>query len=114
MLLAAGCNSKPASNRVPVYPVDVKITYKGFPAAGAVVTLHPKTPRDGVPPPRAEVNKDGVVKVSTYDGGDGAPEGEYVVFQFDARYDRQPLVTEVLTAEREKDGKWRVAGYLLR
>ena len=44
----------------------------------------------------------------------GAPEGEYVVFQFDARYDRQPLVTEVLTAEREKDGKWRVAGYLLR
>jgi hypothetical protein len=78
-LLAAGCNGKPASNRVPVYPVEAKITYKGFPAAGAFVTFHAKSPRPDVPAPRAEVNKDGVVKISTYDGGDGAPEGEYVV-----------------------------------
>jgi hypothetical protein len=77
--LACGCSSEPASDRVPVYPVRAKITYKGFPAAGAVVTFHPKAPQADVPAPRAEVNKDGVVTVSTYDGGDGAPEGEYVV-----------------------------------
>ena len=73
-----GCGEAP-SNRAPVYPVDAKITYKGYPAAGAFVTFHPKTPRDNAPAPRAEVNKDGVVTVSTYNGGDGAPEGEYVV-----------------------------------
>ena len=77
--LGGGCSSEPASNRVPVYPIETSITYKGFPAAGAVVTFHPKTPQENVPAPRAEVNKDGVVKVSTYDGGDGAPAGEYIV-----------------------------------
>jgi hypothetical protein len=79
LVALSGCGSEPASNRVPVYPVEAKITYKGFPAAGAVVTFHPKTAVEGVPSPRAEVNKDGVVKVSTYDGGDGTPEGEYTV-----------------------------------
>ena len=32
-----------------------------------------------MPPPRGEINKDGVLEVSTYEGNDGAPEGEYVV-----------------------------------
>ena len=44
----------------------------------------------------------------------GAPDGEYVIMQFDTRFDRQPLVTEMLTSEREKDGQWRVAGYWIR
>jgi len=79
LALACGCSSKPADNRTQVFPADVKITYKGFPAAGAFVVFHPKTPRPDVPAPRAEVNKHGVVTVSTYDGGDGAPEGEYTV-----------------------------------
>jgi hypothetical protein len=44
----------------------------------------------------------------------GAPDGEYVIVQFDSRFDRQPLVTEMVTSEREKDGRWRVAGYWIR
>ena len=76
---AAGCGKKAGPERVAVYPVEGSITFKGQPMPGAVISFHPKAPQENVPPPRAEINKDGVLKVSTYDGGDGAPEGEYVV-----------------------------------
>ena len=74
-----GCTeAKPA--RVAVYPASGTITFKGQPTHGALVTLHPKSgPTENVPTPRANVDKDGSFKVSTFDGGDGAPEGEYVV-----------------------------------
>lgn len=79
LLGAAGCSKRAAADRVPVFPVEGAITLKGQPMPGAMVVFHPKTPQENVPAPRAEINKDGVLKVSTYDGGDGAPEGEYVV-----------------------------------
>lgn len=41
----------------------------------------------------------------------GAPEGEYVVIQFDTRFEGRPLSTETVTPMRDKDGQWRVAGY---
>ena len=44
----------------------------------------------------------------------GAPAGEYVVIQFDTRFENRPLSTEVVTPVREKDGSWRVAGYYIR
>jgi len=44
----------------------------------------------------------------------GAPEGEYVLVQFDARFEKRPLALELVTIEREKDGSWRVAGYAIR
>jgi Protein of unknown function (DUF4019) len=40
--------------------------------------------------------------------------GEYVVIQFDTRFEKRPLSTEVVTPVREKDGVWRVAGYYIR
>ena len=43
-----------------------------------------------------------------------APEGEYVVVQFDTRFQNGPLASETITSEREKDGAWRVAGYWIR
>jgi Protein of unknown function (DUF4019) len=43
-----------------------------------------------------------------------APEGEYVVVQFDTRFQNRPLAEEMITSEREKDGTWRVAGYWIR
>lgn len=47
---------------------------------GAFVTLHPVTPRgDSVPAPRANVDRDGKLRISTFATGDGAPAGEYVV-----------------------------------
>ena len=44
----------------------------------------------------------------------GAPDGEYVIMQFDSRFDRQALITEMVVSEREKDGSWKVAGYWLK
>jgi Ethanolamine utilization protein EutJ (predicted chaperonin) len=44
----------------------------------------------------------------------GAPEADYVVIQFDTRFENRPLTTEVVTPVREKDGSWRVAGYVIR
>lgn len=79
LVAAVGCGSKSGPERVAVFPVQGAVTFKGQPMPGAMLALHPKTPTDGVPSPRAQVDKDGQVKVSTYDGGDGAPAGEYVV-----------------------------------
>ena len=44
----------------------------------------------------------------------GAPAGEYVVIQYDTRYENRPLTTEVVTPMRDKDGAWRVSGYYIR
>ncbi len=44
----------------------------------------------------------------------GAPAGDYLVVQFDTRFENRPLSTETVTAMREKDGSWKVAGYLIR
>jgi hypothetical protein len=79
LLAVVGCGKKSGPERVAVVPVEGAITFTGQPMPGAMVVFHPKTPQPNVPAPRAEINKDGVLKVSTYDGGDGAPEGEYVV-----------------------------------
>ncbi len=46
----------------------------------------------------------------------GTPEvpGEFVVMIFRAEFEKRPDAIETLTLEREGDGKWRVAGYLMR
>ena len=44
----------------------------------------------------------------------GAPEGEYVVIQYDTRFENRPLSVETVTPMREKDGRWKVAGYHIR
>jgi hypothetical protein len=79
MLAAAGCSGKVEAERVPVYPVEGAITFKGQPMPGAFIVLHPKTPNEKAPASRAEVTNEGSLRVSTYNAGDGAPEGEYVL-----------------------------------
>ena len=73
-----GCGDGRGS-RVATIPVEGTITYRGQPIPGAFVTLHPKFPRPDVPASRASVGRDGTLTVSTFTGGDGAPEGEYVL-----------------------------------
>jgi hypothetical protein len=77
ILSSVGCSK--SENHVPVYPVVGAIKYQGQPIAGAFVSLHPKSPTEGVPNPRASVEKDGSFTLSTFNGNDGAPEGEYIV-----------------------------------
>jgi hypothetical protein len=43
----------------------------------------------------------------------GAPDGEYVIFQFDTSFEQKSAAVETVTAIREKDGTWRVGGYFI-
>jgi hypothetical protein len=73
-----GCG-KATPERIATHPAKGTITFKGQPMPGAFVTLHPKSPVENVPAPRANVDKDGTFAVTTYNNGDGAPEGDYVL-----------------------------------
>jgi predicted lipoprotein len=44
----------------------------------------------------------------------GAPEGEYVVIQYNTRFENRPQSVETVTPMREKNGTWKVAGYHIR
>lgn len=44
----------------------------------------------------------------------GAPDGDYVVFQFDTAFEKKSAAVETVTAVRESDGTWRVVGYFIR
>jgi hypothetical protein len=43
----------------------------------------------------------------------GAPEGNYVVIQFDTVFENQTTV-ETVTPMKEKDGSWKVSGYFIK
>lgn len=44
----------------------------------------------------------------------GAPEGQYVVIQYDTDFASAPDMVETITAMLEPDGQWRVVGYLIK
>lgn len=44
----------------------------------------------------------------------GAPDGEYVVFQFETVFERKRAAIETVTPMRDADGTWRVSGYFVR
>jgi hypothetical protein len=78
-LLAVLVLSCGGARRKPVYPVRGQVfAGKDQPAAGALIVFHPVA-EDDPNKPRALVEEDGSFSLTTYDKGDGAPEGEYVV-----------------------------------
>ena len=44
----------------------------------------------------------------------GAPDGEYVVIQYDSSFENKAAAVETVTPYREKDGSWRVSGYFIK
>jgi len=44
----------------------------------------------------------------------GVPDGEYVVIQFQTKYEHKANTIETVTPSKEEDGKWRVAGYYIK
>jgi hypothetical protein len=44
----------------------------------------------------------------------GAPDGKYVVIQFDTSFENKKTAIETITPILDKDGKWRVSGYYMR
>jgi hypothetical protein len=44
----------------------------------------------------------------------GAPDGNYVVFQYNTSFDQKQAAVETATVIKESDGTWRVVGYFIR
>lgn len=44
----------------------------------------------------------------------GAPDGEYVVIQYDTSFENKESAVETITPMLDKDGKWRVSGYFIK
>jgi Protein of unknown function (DUF4019) len=44
----------------------------------------------------------------------GAPDGEYVVMQFETSFQNKKSAVETVTAKLDEDGTWRMAGYFIR
>jgi Protein of unknown function (DUF4019) len=44
----------------------------------------------------------------------GAPDGEYVVIQYESRFENKAVATETVTPLRENDGSWKVSGYFIK
>jgi Protein of unknown function (DUF4019) len=44
----------------------------------------------------------------------GAPDGDYVIIQYDSSFENKKSAVETVTPMLDKDGKWRVSGYFIR
>jgi Protein of unknown function (DUF4019) len=44
----------------------------------------------------------------------GAPDGQYVVIQYQTVFERKRAAIETITPMLENDGKWRVSGYYIK
>ena len=44
----------------------------------------------------------------------GAPDGEYVVIQFQSAFANKKSAIETLAPMKDKDGQWRVSGYYIK
>lgn len=44
----------------------------------------------------------------------GAPDGEYVVIQYDTQFESRVPAAETVTPMRDKDGSWLISGYYIR
>jgi hypothetical protein len=44
----------------------------------------------------------------------GAPDGEYVVIQYETSFKNKQHAIETVTPMLDKDGKWRVSGYYIK
>ncbi len=44
----------------------------------------------------------------------GAPDGEYVVIQYESSFEHKQAAVETVTPMLDKDGTWRVSGYFIR
>ena len=82
MVAWTGCGSGRAQSRgAQPFPVHGKVTYQGKPAAGFQVVFNPATPPQTGPvfAPSAIIDADGEYQLRSYEPGDGAPAGDYVV-----------------------------------
>lgn len=68
----------------------------------------------GVRKPLGKVHKREVKSKSFQTSLPGAPDGQYVVIQFEASFESKKAAVETVTPLLDKDGKWRVSGYFIK
>lgn len=44
----------------------------------------------------------------------GAPDGEYVVIEFETSFENKKAAIETVTPMMDKDGQWRASGYFIK
>jgi hypothetical protein len=44
----------------------------------------------------------------------GAPDGEYVVIEYETSFENKKSGSETVTSMKDPDGEWRVAGYFVK
>jgi hypothetical protein len=44
----------------------------------------------------------------------GAPDGEYVVIQYDTQFEHKMHAVETVVPMRDQDGNWKVSGYFVK
>jgi hypothetical protein len=44
----------------------------------------------------------------------GAPDGQYVIIQYNTSFENKKSAVETVTPMLEQDGKWRVSGYYIK
>ena len=44
----------------------------------------------------------------------GAPDGQYVVIQYDTTFENKKSAVETITPMMDSDGRWRVSGYYIK
>lgn len=44
----------------------------------------------------------------------GAPDGQYVIIQYETSFENKKSAVETVTPMLDKDGKWKVSGYYVR
>ena len=78
LLMAGGCSR--GEVRVPTFAASGGLLAADEqPIANALVVLHPVDASSTAPKPRATTDGDGRFELTTYETGDGAPEGDFVV-----------------------------------
>lgn len=78
LLVMVGCSSGEA--RLPTYAAAGQLlAADGQPVPHALVVLHPVEENATAPKPRATTDHEGRFQLTTYDTGDGAPAGNFVV-----------------------------------
>lgn len=44
----------------------------------------------------------------------GAPDGEYVVIQYDTQFEHKAHAVETVVPMRDQDGNWKISGYFVK
>jgi hypothetical protein len=78
LVACPGCGT--GERRVPTYKASGQVlSAEGKAVANALLVLHPVDAKTTAPKPRATTDGEGRFQLTTYDTGDGAPDGEFIV-----------------------------------